>query len=163
MEGDRKEDCNGCHKCKIINKECETHLCKNCCCNSPKSCRPHNKGKKVALHAEPPSLRGNFDDHQPIRKKIDAAIFQNRSVYISYPTEKGYEQIRQIRPISIEGGRNGDKVLSHCYLRNDTRHFFLHKILRIEDYNWATLVGNGSTAPQAQGILTLSIVLFSYI
>ncbi len=47
------------------------------------------------------------------------------------------DQPREITPQTISVGKEGMLVESLCCIANATRHFYLHKITRIEDYNWA--------------------------
>jgi hypothetical protein len=98
-------------------------------------------------------------DFKHVKATLEAAINENRSVFISYVTEKKptaeeggkkrwkkkgelpvlVDTYRKIMPKSFDEGKcePGLKVIADCDLRDGAeRGFFLHKIIRIEDYDW---------------------------
>jgi predicted DNA-binding transcriptional regulator YafY len=59
------------------------------------------------------------------------------------------ETLRKIDPQKIVSSPNSSKVEALCHLKGgESKHFFLHKILRIEEHDWNI---PGLTAPHAQG------------
>jgi hypothetical protein len=98
-------------------------------------------------------------DFEHVKAMLEAAISERRSVFISYVTEKKptaeeggkrrrkkkgelpvlVNTYRKITPKKFEDGKcePGLKVMADCDLRDgDNRGFFLHKIIKIEDYDW---------------------------
>jgi hypothetical protein len=91
-----------------------------------------------------------------VKTVIESAISKKSSVYITYSGEETPDKkdklehrqkqetatpidtFRQIDPQGFEEGvrGRGTKVHAHCHFRNEVQHFFLHKIKRVEDYNW---------------------------
>ena len=142
LPNDRKETCNGCGQLVKINKACDLHLCIDCCSESTKPCRPHKKVKRLGVQG--PYLQtslakpvNGFSAVLPgVLEKVEDAIKQRHSVYISYAGGTGGMRPRKIDPQVIEIGRDGQKVESYCHLAKGTRHFYLHKIHRIDDHDW---------------------------
>jgi hypothetical protein len=145
----KREICHGCNKLHHINKGCTLHLCAQCCYDSPESCRPHNAKK---LGAPKPYLETSLAISKPSAlEKIQTAILKKHSVYILYSDGTG-GTLRKIDPQKIVNSRNGSKVEALCHLRGgELRHFFLHKILRIEEHDWND---NGLPTSHAQGFLS---------
>ena len=71
-----------------------------------------------------------------ITKKIETALVEKRSVYVQYSADGGGTSFRKVDPQEFEASKNGKKVREYCHLRKDVRSFFLHKITRVEDYDW---------------------------
>jgi hypothetical protein len=110
---------------------------------------------------------------------IASAIDKKHSVYILYSAEEILDKrdkpkrgqkwdtpalVDTFRLIDLQGfeegarGR-GTKVRAHCHLRNEVRHFFLHKIKRVEDYDW---MGTWKS-PQSQSRFVCYFLYFFHI
>lgn len=90
-----------------------------------------------------------------VLEEITRSIREKSPVYISYMGGTHSDSPRKIQPMQIVCGMTGEqKVVSHCFLVNAKREFYLHKIQRIEDHDWQG---------QAQGKYVTSIpFLFCY-
>ena len=106
-------------------------------------------------------------DLEKVKTVITSAIDKKHSIYILYSAEETLDKkdkpkrgqkreapalvdtFRRIDPQGFEEGARGRgmKVRAFCHLRNEVRHFFLHKIKRVEDYDW---MGTWKS-PQSQG------------
>jgi hypothetical protein len=156
---ERKRGCPVCGRSRLINKDCSLQVCKDCCIESTKQCKvPVHKREKLGA-AKPydqtsvttsTSSRGGDSAILPgILDKVESAIREKRSVYISYSGGTGGDHPRRITPQTLTPGKEGQLVTSYCHLANATRHFYLHKIKRIEDHDWIAFT------LQTQGILRL--------
>lgn len=99
-------------------------------------CRPHKKDKRLGVQR--PYLQTSLASAvlPGVCEKVQSAIDAKGSVYISYAGGTGGSSPRKIDPQVIENGKEGQKVKAYCHFAKDTRHFYLHKIQRIDDYDW---------------------------
>jgi hypothetical protein len=178
-----KKSCKNCNR-ESVNKQCRSVLCKKCCIASYQKCgvsdhdtsRPTTAKPYLDTLAHSTALSneetndndGESDavvssataaDFEHVKTMLEAAIRENRSVFISYLAEKkpaaeeggkkkrkrkGEQPVlvntyRKITPKSFDEGvcEQGLKVMADCDLRKGAeRGFFLHKIMRIEDHDW---------------------------
>jgi hypothetical protein len=149
-----KQTCASCQRYKQINKDCSLRMCKRCCIESPSYCKAHKYSKTtgtpkpyehnslaIAQKSSSPLGQQQQLDHQVlpgVLEKVESAIRDRRSVYISYSAGTSGNQARRIDPQALKQGKEGLLVESHCHLANASRSFYLYKIRRIEDHEWTT-------------------------
>jgi hypothetical protein len=137
----RKQTCKQCGHAKVVNKSCSLQVCKSCCSDSTQECRltDHKRSKKLGMSK--PYLDNLLDDSAQVLpgvfEKITQAIQEKFPVYISYTGGTHSNLPRKIQLLQLVTGKTGgQKAISHCFLVNASRDFYLHKIQRIEDQDW---------------------------
>jgi hypothetical protein len=186
---ERREVCGGCQKERLVNKQCGLRVCKKCCVASYQRCgiTDHDRAKNTASKPYLETLANTdeigSEDSTDLSSNIDraktliaSAIDTKHSVYILYSAEETRDKpkrgqkrdtpalvdtFRLIDPQGFEDGVRGRgiKVRAHCHLRNEVRHFFLHKIKRIEDYDWT----GTWKSPQSQGRFAFLFFIYFYL
>jgi hypothetical protein len=113
---------------------------------SLKPCKyPSHRNTKVSARklyehtpsANPPST--DFTVLPGILEKIQSAIDENRSVYISFSHRSHGSHPHKITLIKANTnrcGNEGRKVLAHCHINNIEKEFYFHNIKKIKDYDW---------------------------
>lgn len=146
----RKRLCPTCNRSKIINKDCSLMVCKECCSESTQCCRvTHHKRSKPG--AVKPYLQTSLatqaapDGH--VLEVVKSAIDNKREVYISYNGGTRGDHPRKITPRAFTSAKEGQLVESWCHNNKETRHFYLHKITRVEYHDWSS-----DSVPPAPGI-----------
>jgi hypothetical protein len=138
-ETSRRQPCPGCKRPKIINKYCKLHVCKACCSESTEECTltDHKRSKKIGPSKSYEQTSLAHPILPGLLEKVQSAISAKKSLYISYDGGTKSNQLRKIDPKQFTQGKDGKLVESYCHLVKDVRHFYLYKIKRIENHDWA--------------------------
>jgi hypothetical protein len=138
-ESSRKQPCPGCKRPKIINKYCKLHMCKTCCSESTEECTltDHKRSKKIRASKSYEQTSLAHPILPGLLEKVQSAISAKKSLYISYEGGTKSNQLRKIDPKQLTQAKDGKLLESYCHLAKDVRHFYLYKIKRIENHDWA--------------------------
>jgi hypothetical protein len=121
-------------------------------------------------------------DFEHVKTMLEDAISENHSAFISYLAEKKptaeeggkkrrkkkkeqsvlVDTYRKIMPKKFKNGKRepGLKVIAGCGLRDGEKcEFFLHKIMRIEDYDWKGTWKSQTTSTYLLSMLSVHIYL----
>jgi hypothetical protein len=145
----RKRPCSTCKRSKIINKDCSLMVCKECCSESTLYCQV-TQHKRSKLGAAKPYMQTSLATQaaaplERVLEMVNSAIKDKRDVYISYNGGTFGDGPRKITPKKVlVQGKDGRLVEALCHAKNATRHFYLHKITRIEHHDWSTDVSSAS-------------------
>jgi hypothetical protein len=152
---DRRRTYPLCRRHLVFSDKCSLKTCKKCCASNTKYCKiySHRQSKigapqpyeQNSLATKLNSSLTSLPPPQPnpaicagVLETIQATICDKHSVYISYLGGTKGNQPRKIDPRMLKVGKEGQFVEAHCHVTNESRTFYLHKIMRIEDHNWAT-------------------------
>lgn len=82
---------------------------------------------------EPPPLHGTIPSRTLTGElsPLNEALRTGATLYIEYQDVRGRVTERAVRPIVVDEAPDGTVLQAHCLLRNNTRHFYLHRIKRM--------------------------------
>jgi hypothetical protein len=138
-------------------------MCKSCCISSPVACKyTHHRQAKVGarqpitiasqtLVQGPPNTTSTTTTLHVsgIKERLEAIIQAKRDVYISYDKGTNSKRPRKIKPNSFSPGKEGELVQAYCYIAKDKRSFYLHHIIKIDDYDWESSSNTNDSIPPA--------------
>jgi hypothetical protein len=141
-----------CPTCKHhkVNAACSLKLCKVCCIELPSRCAltDHKRAKTFARNKSyketslrtvsvEPTCFARSDTERDIAERLSEAISDKCDVYIQYESHTGKSTYRRITPTALKKQTSKGQLLeATCRLRNETRSFYVHRMKRMELFDW---------------------------